>query len=482
MKKRILNKAAALLFSLVLLCFLGTPAARGAASDAGAADTSVHSSEKNTPETGENEPSSEEIENNGGFFIRVGNKIYFRRYGHHTLESNALFGQFLENSYSGEDTENISAMLAYDMETGQVTEVFEDAGYGRLFAGDGGFYCKRAGDGYGNIAYWISYDGSKSVDLGQAVPVGISMPAADPDKQAAFLALQAQDPDHFGELFILHEGRETARAVPGEDEFLEFCGMTGEYAVYLLSDTKTNTNHLYSLSGKSGEAVCLGEMPIGKNQFYGPYLETEQFLADEKGVYLVASYYQGTGHFLTFSLAVSAVPGTADSLKLLASRGLATEEAEDENVNKANEGDAADENESNASERDGELSPPILFLTAPGEADIVPGPAGTAGLSETVYGDLVYYDSPYSALELIPDFIPHKEWGSPEKKFLQTAEVVGDAVYLIAARAERNEEADVGWRMAYKLKELEWLRVPIAAGFPNSGKEGEITSLTQEYY
>ena len=152
MKKRILNKAAALLFSLVLLCFLGTPAARGAASDAGAADTSVHSSEKNTPETGENEPSSEEIENNGGFFIRVGNKIYFRRYGHHTLESNALFGQFLENSYSGEDTENISAMLAYDMETGQVTEVFEDAGYGRLFAGDGGFYCKRAGDEYGNIA------------------------------------------------------------------------------------------------------------------------------------------------------------------------------------------------------------------------------------------------------------------------------------------------------------------------------------------
>lgn len=525
MKKRILNKAAALLLILVLLCCRGTPAAKGAALDAGAADTSMHSSEKNIPETGEKEPSkelsSEEIENNGGFFIRVGNKIYFRRYGHHTLESSALFGQFLETSHSGEDTEKVSAMLAYDMETGQVTEVFEDAGYGRLFAGDGGFYCKRAGDGYGNIAYWISYDGSKSVDLGQAVPVGISIPASNPDKQAAFLALQAQDPDHYGELFILREGRETARAVPGEDEFLEFCGMTGEYAVYLLSDTKNNTNRLYSLSGKSGEAVCLGEMPIGKNQFYGPYLETEQFLADEKGVYLVASYYQGTGHFLTFSLAVSAVPGTADSLKLLASRGLATEEAEDENVNKANEGDAEeenvnkasegdaedenvnkanegdagdgneseasegdaeDENESDASEGDGELSPPILFLTAPGEADIVPGPAGTAGLSETAYGDLVYYDSPYSALELIPDYIPHEEWDSPEKKFLQTAEVVGDAVYLIAARAERNEEADIGWRMAYQLKELEWLRVPIAAGFPNSGKKGEITPLTQESY
>lgn len=517
MKKRILKKGAALLLTLVLLCSHGTPAAKGETFDAEGEGGKSKSTESGSPGEENKSYSSEEIENNGGFFVRVGNKIYFRRYGQQTLESSALFGQFLEYSQPGENAEKSSAMLAYDIETGEVTEIFEDSGYGRLFAGDGGFYCKRTGDGYGNTAYWISYDGSQSVDLALAMPVGIGIQTADPgqgeseeiaavtsenttdkneaapahssasisetdsenpenisskiqgNENAAFLALQDQNLDHFGELFILREGRETARTVPGEDESLEFCGMTGEYAIYLLCDTKNKTNHLYSLSGKSGEAVCLGEMPIDKEQFYDSNLEAGQFLSDEKGVYLVASCYQGTGHFLTYSLAVSAVPGTADSLKLLASRGFSSEESENEN-------------ESDSSEGEGELSPPILFLTAPGEADVVPGPAGTAGLSEIAYGDLVYYDSPFSALELLPDYISEEEWRSPERKFLQTAEVIGDAVYLIAAHAVRNEEEDIGWRMSYKLKGLDWLRVPIAAGFPDSGEEGETTLLTQESY
>ncbi|MDO5132979.1 MAG: hypothetical protein Q4D81_08350 [Eubacteriales bacterium] len=486
MKKKICMRAAALVLSLALLCGCGISAGaqekaaataeeKAASGEQEAAsagiqetvpagekdittgateETAVGTQEETAVGTQGNtsaaeELSAEKIENNGGYFVRVGNKVYFRKYGQQAVENSALFGNFLEYSQSV----GMSKIVAYDPESGEVTEVFEDAGYGRLFAGDGGFYCKRAGDGYGDIAYWISLDGTQSVELGQAAPLGISAEAPETlssAEDASFVTMRDQDPDHAGDLFILHGGEETARAVRGAEESLEFCGMSGEYAIYLNCDTEKNVNYLYSLSGKSGEAVCLGEMPISKEESFYPYLEAEQFLSDEKGVYVVASNYQGTGHFLAYSLAVSAVPGTADSLKLIGSTNL---------------------------------TPPILFLTAPGEAEIVSCPAGTAGLSEGAYGDLVYYDSPHSAVKLIPDYIPEGEWEASDRRFLQTAEVIGDAVYIIVADTARNEAEDIGWRMSYQLKELSWLRVPLPEETGDGGGTGaEPELLTQELF
>lgn len=529
-------------------------AAREALSEGAAEDASA-ASQESAAAFASGEVTSEKYGNNGGFFVRVDHKVYFRKYGQQVLENSALFSRFLDYSQPG----GSSAMLAYDLETGEVTEVFQDPGYGRLFAGDGGFYCKKAGEGYGDIAYWVSFDGTKTVDIGQAVPLGIteeiltdapemqagtghtSLPSdvLDVKEDAAFLTLQDQDPDHAGDIFILHGGAETARAVRGADESLEYCGMTGEYTVYLACDMKKNTNCLYSLSGKTGESVCLGEMPAAKENYPYPYLEAEQFLSDEKGVYIVAANYQGTGHFMEYCLAVSAVPGTADSLQLIAGKGFdpggetekekeegvpetkaedtgensGMQEGEDsasqeevnsvtqqgKNVERQKAEDIVTQEEESSATQEGnngeegkessyenvDLNPLILFLTAPGKAEVVPGHAGTAGLSEGIYGDLAYYDSPYSALLLIPDFIT-KEQGSlsdnTDKKDLLDAEVIGDAVYVITAKSARNAAEDIGWRMAYELKELQWLRVPLSLGMPGSTDPAESSLLAQESY
>ena len=36
-----------------------------------------------------------EVENNGGFFVRVGDTVYFREYGQDVLPETALFGEFI---------------------------------------------------------------------------------------------------------------------------------------------------------------------------------------------------------------------------------------------------------------------------------------------------------------------------------------------------------------------------------------------------
>ena len=51
---------------------------------------------------------------------------------------------------------------------------------------------------------------------------------------------------------------------------------------------------------------------------------------------------------------------------------------------------------------------------------------------------------------------------------IQAGAVLGDAAYLIVADAQRSPSGDVGWRWAYDLLELYYLRVPLDTGRPET--------------
>ena len=89
-------------------------------------------------------------------------------------------------------------MMAYDPSTGELEELFRDPGYGKIFAGEGGFYCRRKEGSYGDIAYWVAADGEGTIELGQAEPLGISRTQGE-----TFVTLRDQDPDHAGDLVIV---------------------------------------------------------------------------------------------------------------------------------------------------------------------------------------------------------------------------------------------------------------------------------------
>ena len=85
---------------------------------------------------------------------------------------------------------------------------------------------------------------------------------------------------------------------------------------------------------------------------------------------------------------------------------------------------------------------------------------GETGRSETVYGDVIVYESPFRALRVMPDLVPEDPY--PDGGiFLQTAEVIGDRLFVVTAEGRRAPEADIGWRTAYSPGSMHWYCAPV---------------------
>ncbi|MBR5381946.1 MAG: hypothetical protein IK136_04930, partial [Oscillospiraceae bacterium] len=118
------------------------------------------------------EPVSEtpEIENSGGFFVRVGDEVYFRKYGPDALAKTALFARFTETyAATGEPSE----IVAYDLNTGRLRTVFTDTGCGPLWYADGGFWLQETEGGELSIA-WVSLDGKQERWYPEDTLLGVS--------------------------------------------------------------------------------------------------------------------------------------------------------------------------------------------------------------------------------------------------------------------------------------------------------------------
>ena len=101
-----------------------------------------------------------EIENNGGHFVRVGDRVYFRQYGKGTLDSPHVNGKFL-NAGTGEGSSKITY---YDASEQSVRAAFEDDGAGELYATPDGFWLERAADGpYYTDAYLVTPEGEETI-------------------------------------------------------------------------------------------------------------------------------------------------------------------------------------------------------------------------------------------------------------------------------------------------------------------------------
>ena len=92
------------------------------------------------------------IENNGGLFVGVGDRVYFREQDAEHAYSPAMWGEFLTQPESATE----SRILYYDSITGKTREAFEDSGYGAFFAGNGGFYLNRIADDGLPEVYWMA--------------------------------------------------------------------------------------------------------------------------------------------------------------------------------------------------------------------------------------------------------------------------------------------------------------------------------------
>ena len=377
--------------------------------------------------------SAEQVENNGGNFLKIGELVYFRTAegpfeGHDTVG-----GQFL-----GETLEN-SSLACYDPRTGETHTLFSDGGNGPLWYMDGRIWSTvpvldQQGTLTGQKAVGVYPDGSGMKEIADAAFTAI---AAVSDSARYFCVRQ------YGEekLFVTDGSAYPAASYEaGDRESVFYTGFAGESLILGSYDTYGDQYKFTELQPGTEESIALGSF-TGEGRS-GAFPNVIQKLKEGDDVYLGLAWYEGTGHFLSGYTLVRVTPGKADSLSI----------AEDELPQ--GYGEAGTE--------------PWASFDDSGKLVLSEhNPEGSAYRTEEDCGALVYSDSSRGTVELVPDFIsrdPYSADGGETVKVLQTAEYVGGAVYVVTADAEREPEMDIGWRPVYGLRSLTWQRIPAEDG------------------
>ena len=385
---------------------------------------------------------AEETENNGGYFVGLGDCVYFRTYGDGIRQENIAEGAFLTGDPVGFGQEG--RVFRYDLRTGEIAEAFADGGTGPLWYLDGKFYTQVLDPDTGHQEIFRCFpDGSGREQMTFG---GYDRILCASESGSRLCIFQEDD-----SRWLVCDGTfypETFE--PGEDRtFVYFCfaGETPVYAAYSIPDDEIS---VMQRGDEWGEEIRLGTLPESGEGAPG-MPEVVQHFYDGENLYLGLAWYNGPEIDLDDYMVVRVTPGVEDSLVICESGVPDGYDGPLENM-------------------------PRFFLNYADEVLFsAHDPDGEAALSEGAYGDLMYFDSPFSVMPLIPDYIPEDPFGQDENgtvRILQDAEYAGGSVWTITAEASRSE---TGWETSlprFDLEDLYWSRIPVD-GIPMTGAGDE---------
>lgn len=387
--------------------------------------------------TNKDTPDMSDVENNGGNYVRVGNRVYFRKYGPDALYSPAMFGDFLPKDV-GNGVDGESEIAYIDLTTGEVKTVFKDVGFGGLYVVNGSFYLQEYLDVFGNVVRY-SLDGATSQHIQEGELLGVT--------DSGLLAVEKVR--HGIYTFSLYRDGEYIHGFQFDEEStaMIYAGLSDDGLFLLKIEYESETDaacSLWQCPVDGGEAICLGTLPETEYMYS---TEPEQFISSDTQIGLVVGYYAGTGHFLNDLVVVTATPGVENSLSVF-----------DTNVDYEVYFQSEYLPRLSVSEGGDIVSVPYL----PGEVEI--------GWEEEDKGDLKVYDGERWQT-VFPEFLPERADGSGYQRISQALEYVGDTVYVTLANAYASPLDDIGWRSAYRLLNLTYLAVSA------DGRQTELASV-----
>jgi hypothetical protein len=415
-----------------------TETAGAAGSETG---TETEAGETETAAGKEAAADSADLENNGGYFVRRGDSIYFRIYGPDALPSTALWAEFMQPVTGG-----ISAIWKLDLKTNQYEKLFDDSGWGGLWFFKEKLWLNRSTD-FGDIVYCVDLDTFEKQDLAWGQIRGIST-------DGSHLVYEGHTDDAAQALFVTGDEKMDQVVSATDQEYLTYCGAVGRDLFFLARtyEDDKGSDELWELKAPEGKAegdpdlIRLGTFPDSE---YGSVAEFVQFLSDGDRIYVSVEYREGTGHFYAGSHYVSAIPGKEDSMELM------DEEAAkiDAHIQKVRE--EADY------EKDFVQDPETLkmYIGSDGKPAFAYHLAGDLELSyrEDVR-DLILYDSTEDIIASdgitifegwLPVFDYAEEGGISCNE--QVMEYVDGKVFTVYTESVRDPEEDIGWRYAYRL-------------------------------
>ena len=383
------------------------------------------------------------VHNNGSYFVRIDDKVYFRNIPMDSMEEGAIFGDFL----GGERNTKDCPLLCYDTESCTWEEVGKISGVGKLFACPGGFYIGDVDEEGNYTTYFFDLKIGEESKYYDGSPLGVS-------DSGELLAVE-QYTSSGSVISLIKDGKEIA-GFGNESLYYEYCGFAGETLI-VLSHDQDGECVLCSVDEK-GEMTELG--PVSMSGYPCP----EQLEVMKDDVYLLAACYEGTGHFLSEWKTFKATPGVKDSIEDY-------ENGKDEYYEESGADDA---------EGPEEAVPKICFDTGGNLFYSGHQPyKAYMGSPDNGRDNLYYYNDIYDKCLLVKDFIDN-DYGDT-CSIVQDITSDTDTVFVIYADVEADPEYDIGWRTGYRRTGWHICAIPYGYGHEDeNGQAKEILELNSD--
>lgn len=359
-----------------------------------------------------------EVENNGGAFVRVANRVYYRVYSPRCLALTVIGLPSVDET----NTDTPSKLMYYDLDEEKSVEVCEVSGVGSLYATIDGICLDSYPDG---AASTTLIDENGAIDehcyAGNITDVsadGRSVVIGESDENDYIVPCMYRDKERIG---IPNDGE--------EDSYCSSFGFAGNSLIVRLTSGSASGECIYSFD-ENGKLTKLGDIEPFDMETYTLSPVVEELAPSDEKSYLSVSFRDGTANALVAWRVYSLTPGAEGSLELY-DEGEATEEYDYETPKiTVNDG-----------------YPPLLSAHA----------AGDVYLSEGTWGDLMCVASDSKKVLIREDFV------SKPDEFMTYVQNIDNghcfdnsAVFFLDISGQRSPDDDAGWRWAYQLIEIDY--------------------------
>ena len=355
-----------------------------------------------------------QIENNGGMFVRVSNRVYYRVFSPRAIELTVIGFPYVDEV----DANRASKLMYYDLDAEESVEVCEVYGIGNLYATVDGICIDSYPDGYHSTTL-VDENGQVNEHY-----LDGNITAVSADGRSAVVSIN-DDNDRIIPC-LYRDGKKVG--ISAEDRTGSL-GFAGNYLIVNEGSFTDDFDSIYSYDEK-GERVKLGDITPLEMETYSLSPIIEEMTPDSDGGYIVVSYREGTANALAGWKVYSFTSSSAGSLEIF-DEGGPTEKFNFEYPRiTVNDDDA-----------------PVLSTHK----------AGEVYLSENTYGDLM------CAVPGGDDVVIRKNYEYEQDELLTYVTQVDhghcfneDAAFFLEIRGERSPDEDAGWRWAYELSVVDY--------------------------
>ena len=358
-----------------------------------------------------------EVENNGGLFVRIRNRVYFRIYGTRALELTTIEKPFIDEA----NPEAGSRIMYYDLETGKSGELCTVCGRNGLAVTVDGM-CLASPDLESTTL--IKKDGTVEEHYLDGYPVCIS-------QDGRSLAVFVVNDNGAHVPVIYRDGRRigSPEDESKEDVFYSAHDFAGNDLIGVISYLDGDNKEVYSYD-ENGVMTILGNIDSYDMGTYTLSPEIGEVIPAGKGGFITVGYRDGTANSLVAWSLYEFMSGQENSVKKI---------------------------DSGSVEEKYGYSIPKVIVEGNGKPKLSAHRAGDVYLSEGSYGDLMYNAEDGSDVVAVEDYIYKPDENSQYMSALEGAVYLnGDTIFFVRVNGEHEPGEDAGWRRAYTLDHIDY--------------------------